>query len=87
MLTPTPKDKNQLVNTMAVTRQYEQSKRFASPIYDICCQKGMYSSSTGISKLCFVRCYSSDGYVDGLKMNLKDVENYGYLMPQEVEII
>lgn len=78
LTTPTKKDKNlfqnQQVNTMTMTREFEQSKKSASPIYDICCQQGM-ASSTGMSKLCFIRCYS------------KDVDNYDYLMPQEVDII
>ncbi|XP_037029820.1 uncharacterized protein LOC119069782 isoform X2 [Bradysia coprophila] len=85
MLTPTPKDRNLLqnhpANTMTMTRQFEQSKKLASPIYDMCCQQGMYGS-TGISKLCFVRCYSR-----GMKVDMEDIENYDYSMPQEVEII
>lgn len=78
MLTPIIKKKknlfqNQQVNTKTLPRQYEQSKK--SAIYDICCPQGS-SSSTGISKLCFMRCYS-----EGMKADMKDIENYDFLMP------
>lgn len=65
-----------------VNQPIKESKKSALPIHDICCQQGM-AGSNGISKLCFVRCYSK-----GMKMDLKDMENYDYkMMPQEVEII
>lgn len=82
---PTQTDRNivqkQQVNTVTMTRQTEQSKKSALPIYDICCQQGL-SSSTGISKLCFVRCYSK-----GLKMDMKDIKNYDFMMAQDLETI
>lgn len=83
MLTPIKKNlfQNQQVNTKTLPRQFEQSKKSALPIYDSCCPQGI-SSSTGISKLCFIRCYSK-----GMKTDMKDIENYNFLMPQEVEII
>lgn len=82
---PTQTDRNiiqkQQVNTVTMTHQVEQSKKSALPIYDICCQQGL-SSSTGMSKLCFVRCYSK-----GLKMDMKDIDNYDFMMPQDLETI
>lgn len=66
---------------MNMNRQFEQIKKATLPIYDMCCQQGM-SSNTGMSKLCYVRCYS-----EGLKTDSRDGKNYDFLMPQEVEII
>lgn len=76
---------NQQVNAMTMNGQIKESKRSALPIHDICCQQGLVGSN-GISKLCFVRCYSKDIKTD--MKDMKDMENYDYKMtPQEVEII